>query len=78
MLLGVEIVKDPESKEPGNKEAARIMTLCMNYGLLINCRAAYGNSNVLRIVPPFCTTDEQLQRAAEILAKVIREVAGES
>ncbi len=74
VLWGVEIVKDKKTKEPGNKEAERIVIGCLKKGLIIDFKGAYGNCNVLRIVPPFCTTDEQLERATGILGSVIREV----
>ena len=73
-LWGAEIVKDKKTKEPGNKEAERIVIGCLKKGLIIDFKGAYGNCNILRIVPPFCTTDEQLERAAGILGSVIREV----
>jgi len=74
VLFGIEIVKDRETKEPGNAEAARIMISSMNNGLIIDCKGAYGNTNVLRIVPPFCTTDEQLDKAAEILERALKKL----
>lgn len=54
LLLGVELVRDRQSKEPASKEAKRIHEEMKNRGVLIGLGGVYGN--VLRIKPPMCIT----------------------
>jgi 2,2-dialkylglycine decarboxylase (pyruvate) len=68
-LQGVELVRDRATKEPASAEAARVLGHCLGAGLLFSVRGP--NSNVLRFVPPFTTTDADLDEAADILEEAI-------
>jgi 4-aminobutyrate aminotransferase-like enzyme len=52
LMLGLEIVKDKESREVAPQHVQRVMELCRDRGLLIG-RGAMA-ANVIRIKPPFC------------------------
>lgn len=54
LMLGVELVKNRQSKEPAAKETLALMELCKDRGLLIGKGAMAGN--VVRIKPPYCIT----------------------
>ena len=56
LMLGMELVRDRQSKEPANTEAAELLELCRDRGLLIGKGGLYGN--VLRIKPPMCLTKD--------------------
>ncbi|MCZ6816704.1 MAG: aspartate aminotransferase family protein [Planctomycetota bacterium] len=56
LMLGVELVRDRETKEPANTEAARVLEEARTRGLLLGKGGFYGN--VLRIKPPMCITSE--------------------
>ena len=56
LMLGMELVRDRRSKEPANTEAAELLELCRDRGLLIGKGGLYGN--VLRIKPPMCLTKD--------------------
>ncbi len=64
-LQGLELVRSRRTKEPANAEASAIFEHCIQSGLLFSVRGQHGN--VLRFVPPFCTTENQLDEACEIL-----------
>ena len=64
-LQGVELVRDRATREPASREAQEIYRDCLGNGLLFSVRGQHGN--VLRFVPPFCTDDEQIDRAVAIL-----------
>jgi 4-aminobutyrate aminotransferase-like enzyme len=49
LMLGLELVKDPKTKEPASNEAALLMELAKSEGLLIGKGGLYGN--VIRIAP---------------------------
>jgi len=54
LMLGVELVKDAQTKEPASAETAQVMDLAKDRGLLLGKGGLYGN--VLRIKPPMCIT----------------------
>ncbi len=54
LMLGVELVKDRETKEPAVAEAADVVEKAKDRGLLLGKGGLYGN--VIRIKPPMCIT----------------------
>ena len=54
LMLGVELVRDRQTKEPATTETADLLELCKERGLLIGKGGLYGNT--LRIKPPMCLT----------------------
>lgn len=54
LMLGVELVRDRETKEPAATEAADVLELCKDRGLIIGKGGLFGNT--LRIKPPMCIT----------------------
>jgi 2,2-dialkylglycine decarboxylase (pyruvate) len=61
-LQGVELVNPDGSA--AFELGERVRRLCLREGLLFSVRR---EGSVLRFVPPFSTTQEQIERAAEIL-----------
>ena len=76
LLLGVEFVRDRESKEPAEDEGAKITRECLNRGLLISIVHFPGSMSVWRIAPPLTTTRAEIDRALEIIESSIRAVVG--
>ena len=72
-LQGVELVRDRATKEPAREEAQEVYRDCLRDGLLFSARGQHGN--VLRFVPPFCTGEEQIDRAAGILERALARQA---
>ncbi|MBI2527361.1 MAG: aspartate aminotransferase family protein [Candidatus Rokubacteria bacterium] len=71
LLQGVELVRDRETRVPATRETTKVFQECVRTGLLFSVRGPH--RNVLRFVPPFTTTPEQLARAAEMLDAAIRK-----
>lgn len=70
LLQGVELVHEDGSPFFGlGDEIARF---CLHQGLLLSVRR---QGSVLRLVPPFSTSEEQVERAAEILDHALRRVS---
>ncbi len=72
LLLGVDIVKNKDTKEPDRKSALKIIWRCWEKGLLMMTYGKYGN--VLRIAPPLVITKEELDKAIDIIDESIKDV----
>jgi 2,2-dialkylglycine decarboxylase (pyruvate) len=75
LLQGIELVRNRRTKEPAIELAASTYRQCLANGLMFSVRGKH--KNVLRFVPPFTTTDAQLDRATEILDAGLRKSLGQ-
>ncbi len=73
LMIGMELVKDRETKEPASRETARIRELCRQKGVLVGHGGVLGN--VLRIQPPLIISQEQLDTAIDSVDQSFKEVA---
>ena len=71
MLQGIELVKDRQTREPAYDQGRAIGRLCLENGLILSVRR---KGSVFRFVPPFTTTEAQLDEAADILDHAISQV----
>jgi len=74
LMLGIELVRDRRSKEPATEIAANIYRHSLANGLMFSVRGKF--KNVLRFVPPFTTTNAQLDQATEVLETAMRKALG--
>lgn len=73
LLIGVEVVKDKGTKEPGVEEADKICARAFQKGLYLVNMGAFG-TRVLRVAPPLIITKEQADVCLEILENAISDV----
>ncbi len=73
LMLGVELVRDRESKEPATAEAAQVLELAKERGLLVGKGGLFGNT--LRIKPPMCITQDDADFMLACLDEVFTMVA---
>ena len=71
-MLGIELVRDRNSKEPAAEETKQVLQYCFEKGLIVLSCGAFGN--VIRTLMPFVATDEQLEKGLQILEEGIRKV----
>ncbi len=57
LLLGMELVKDRQTKEHASAETSTLMEVCRNKGVLIGKGGLYGN--VIRIAPPLSISQKE-------------------
>lgn len=69
LMLGVELVRDRDTKEPANTECAHIFELAKDMGLLIGKGGLFGN--VLRIKPPMCIQKADVDFALAVLDQAL-------
>jgi 4-aminobutyrate aminotransferase len=70
LMVGVELVKDRETKEPAKKEAEEVMMRCFKKGVAyVTCGVS-----TIRMMPPLIITRELVDSALEIFNECLGEV----
>ena len=70
-MIGIEFVKDPETKEPDAALTADIIQTCAKNGLLVEGAGTY--NNVIRFLAPLVITEEQLEAGLDIFEAAVKE-----
>ena len=65
LMLGLELVRDRESKEPAADEVKAILKYCHEKGLILISCGTFGN--VIRTLMPLVIEDDQLERGLAIM-----------
>ena len=73
LLLGVEIVKNRNSKEPDIELGHQISDTCLEMGLSMNIVRVRGMGGVFRIAPPLTITRSEIDLGIEILDRSIQK-----
>ncbi len=76
LLLGMEIVKDRQSRTPDNGLGYRIGQTCMELGLSMNVVQLPSMGGVFRIAPPLTVSDDEIDLGLEILGRAIAMATG--
>ena len=71
-MIGLELVRDRETKEPAVEETKKIIQRCFEKDLILLSCGSFGN--VIRILMPFVITDAQLEKGLAILEETLHEV----
>ena len=75
LMLGIELVKDKESKKPAREETAQLcFDKALRRGLLLATSGWYGN--VIRFAPPLTVSKEEVERAVQIIDESLKEIEG--
>jgi 4-aminobutyrate aminotransferase len=72
LMIGIELVQNPISKDPAQVEGKKIQEICLGKGLLIGLGGIHGN--VLRIQPPLVILQEQMEEVIKILELAFSKV----
>jgi len=65
LLLGIELVKDRQSKEPAREESAQVMETAKEMGLLLGKGGLWGQT--IRFSPPMCVNEQDADFLLEVL-----------
>lgn len=69
LVMGLEFVKDKETKEPAPELIHPIIDGCAENGLLVGSVGMYGN--VIRVAPPLVISEEEADESLAIMGKVL-------
>jgi 4-aminobutyrate aminotransferase len=72
LMIGVELVSDPRTKVPAEKETKQLVERLMHAGILVGLGGIY--KNVLRIQPPLVISEEQATRVLETINSEMRKL----
>jgi 4-aminobutyrate aminotransferase len=74
LMIGVEMVKDPETREPAAKEVDEIVQRAFQRGLLLlPC-----GENVIRFCPPLVVNSREVDTAVEIFGQLLSDFRKEA
>jgi len=69
LMIGVELVRERQTKEPAPQDAKAVRAAMRERGILVGVGGAYGN--VVRLQPPLSITAEECDRAASTLEDIL-------
>jgi len=69
LMIGVELVKNRETKEPAKKELQEILTECFKKGVLV----IGAGVSTLRLAPPLSIPEDLLEKGLEIIADILKK-----
>ena len=72
-MLGVELVRDRQTKEPAKDACSAIVSHCLENGVVIAKAGIY--SNVLRMLVALVISDDQLAEGLDVLEEAVRVVS---
>ncbi len=72
LMLGIELVKDRQSKEPAKEECAQILETCKEMGLLLGKGGLWGQT--IRFSPPMCVNEKDADFLLEALDRAFSDL----
>jgi 4-aminobutyrate aminotransferase len=72
LLIGIELVKDQQIKEPATEQAERLMYGALSKGL--SFKVTMGN--IITLTPPMTITEPEMGKALDILDDCLKEIEG--
>ncbi|MEJ2708124.1 MAG: aspartate aminotransferase family protein [Anaerolineales bacterium] len=71
LMIGIELVKDRETKEPARAEAERFVQEGIKRGVLFGESKYLGLGNVVKIKPPLVITEDQVAQVLEVFEDLL-------
>lgn len=75
LAIGIELVRNRETKEPATTEAQAVYELGLERGVIFGTTRYAGLGNVVKIKPPATVTREEADLAVDVFEDVLKEVA---
>ncbi len=74
LMLGVDLVRDRDTREPDERFGSAVTERCLELGLSVNLIKFAGLGSVLRIAPPLNISERDLDLGVEILDQALEDV----
>jgi 4-aminobutyrate aminotransferase-like enzyme len=72
LVMGIEFVKDKQTKEPAPELIRTVIDRCAENGLLVGSVGMYGN--VIRVAPPLVITQQQADESLAVMERVMSDI----
>jgi len=72
-MCAIELVRDPQTREPAGTETKAIAKFCYEHGLITITAGTF--NNVIRILVPVVVTDEQLDEGLAVIESALASIA---
>jgi len=72
-MRAIELVRDPETREPADKETREVVRYCYEHGLLTISAGTFGN--IIRLLMPLVITDQQFDEALQVVENALAQAA---
>ena len=73
LFVGIELVRDPDSREPAGEEASAVVNALKEHGILSGTDGPY--HNVIKVKPPMVFDAANADRFVETLDVVLHDLA---
>ncbi|MFV0488569.1 MAG: aminotransferase class III-fold pyridoxal phosphate-dependent enzyme, partial [Vibrio fluvialis] len=76
LMIGVDLVRDKQTKERAFEETDKLMAACLEHGLMIGKTGpVFGaNGNVAKFKPAVNVTEEEAMEMVELFGRALRDV----
>ena len=74
LLIGIELVRDQQTREPAAAETLEVYRRAMELGVIFGTTRYAGLGNVLKVKPPFTITRAQMDRVLDVLDQVLTAI----
>jgi 4-aminobutyrate aminotransferase-like enzyme len=74
LLIGVELVRDQQTREPAAAETLEVYRRALDLGVIFGTTRYAGLGNVVKVKPPFTITRTQMDRVLDVLDQVLTAV----
>jgi 4-aminobutyrate aminotransferase-like enzyme len=78
LFIGVELVKDKETKKKAIDEAAKVLKKSEGKGVLFGISSLVGVGNVIKIKPPLNITEDIAIKILDLFEEAVSEVEKET
>jgi 4-aminobutyrate aminotransferase/(S)-3-amino-2-methylpropionate transaminase len=72
-MRAIELVRNPETREPADAETEQVVRYCYEHGLLTISAGTFGN--IIRLLMPLVITDQQFDEALQVMEEALAQVA---
>jgi 4-aminobutyrate aminotransferase/4-aminobutyrate aminotransferase/(S)-3-amino-2-methylpropionate transaminase len=74
LLIGIELVRDRQTREPAAAETLEAYRRALDLGVILGTTRYAGLGNVLKVKPPFTITRDQMDHVIDVLDQVLTAI----